>query len=86
MRWVDSLVYTQKTNAKLSSKIYRYTNLCNDLLHKFGINQGNIIKLYYVALSAHVEFLSTNYTDQNRLREKYPHTEFFLVRIFAYSD
>ena len=52
MRWVDSLVYTQKTNAKLSSKIYRYTNLCNDLLHKFGINQGNIIKLYYVALSA----------------------------------
>ena len=52
MRWVDSLVYTQKTNAKLSWKIYRYTNLCNDLLHKFGINQGNIIKLYYVALSA----------------------------------
>ena len=52
MRWVDSLVYTHKTNAKLSWKIYRYTNLCNDLLHKFGINQGNIIKLYYVALSA----------------------------------
>ena len=88
MRWVDSLVYTQKTNAKLSWKIYRYTNLCNDLLHKFGINQGNIIKLYYMLhyQQPHVEFLSTNYTDQNRLREKYPHTEFFLVRIFAYSD
>ena len=64
---------------------WEFENLSGQLLYERQMNSSCLWNTYFQVHSQKNVCLSSDLFDQS-LREKYSNTEFFLVRIFLYSD